>query len=269
MKNEKYDECDVPREEVRARQYTTLLKSLFDNVSDFIGYVWDAVSSERIQFGSTTDEDFMNIFVNGLEEHTNILKEEEQCRHNRRQKTFFEILTSRPTYIASAPRRFESGSLFDVGNPSSSRSYSLFEIGKQIGSFWYPQEVKEEAKPTYPKYEKGSFEYAMDYNRACNERHKKGLSGLTSWEYDAIIAQGLDPAEPGGLANVENSVLCPHGGSGPKAAAGGVNANSTHNGGNSVDNDKGDSSGPSQSSDIITINVTCTSNGDGTMTCRY
>ncbi len=138
--------------------------------------------------------------------------------------------------------------------------------------------VAEEQKPAYPKYQRGTWQYAVDYNRVCDERHRKGMCGITCWEYDAIVNQGLDPTQPGGLANVENSVLCPSGGKNNSQGYGAHGGRpGADGGGGGEGTDRGPSSGGGGGGggggDLMNIVIDCDgkgtqSNGDGTSSCK-
>jgi len=106
------------------------------------------------------------------------------------------------------------------------------------------------ATPITPAYKQGTEAYAIEYNRVCTERHNKGMVGITTWEYEAILSQGLNPSEPGGLANVENSALCPSGGKGPGAASGGYNGTGACTGG-SGESESASKNGGSGSSEMV------------------
>jgi len=142
------------------------------------------------------------------------------------------------------------------------------------------KEVADETPPPYPVFKKGSYEYAQDYNHCCNERHRKGMCVITCWEYDAIVAQGMNPYLPGGLANVENSVLCPNGHKNNKQGYGAHGGRPGCDGGGGGDGN-GVDHGPSGSGggggggggDLMNITIDCggghwESNGDGTQSCK-
>ena len=137
----------------------------------------------------------------------------------------------------------------------------------------YVEKVKEVAKeenPPYPVFKKGSYQYAQDYNHCVNERNRKGMCTITAWEYDAIVAQGMNPCLPGGLANVENSVLCPHGWKNNKQGYGAHGGRPGADGGGAGGDGGGYSGG---GGDLMNIEINCggghwESNGDGTQSCK-
>jgi len=128
--------------------------------------------------------------------------------------------------------------------------------------------------PIVPRYKQGSWQYAVAYNKNEEERHKNGLGGITCWEYDAILDQGLNPSQPGGLANVENSVLCPHGGKNNSQGYGAHGGDTGGGGGEGHESSGGGySNGGGGGGDLMNIIIDCDgkgtqSNGDGASSCK-
>lgn len=54
-------------------------------------------------------------------------------------------------------------------------------------------------------------EKQAEYQHVTTERGRKGMVGITWWEFEAMLNKGLDPINPVSLYYIPKSDLCPHG----------------------------------------------------------
>ncbi len=165
-----------------------------------------------------------------------------------------------------------------VAGGATGAAVQMYSDAKNIQKCMDEEDAKaaEEALNSKPKpirYSQNSWQYAVAYNKNEEDRHKNGLGGITCWEYDAILDQGLDPTQPGGLTNVENSVLCPHGGRNNSQGYGAHGGDTgSGSGGDGYEGSGGYSNGGGGGGDLMNIVISCPggleSNGDGTLSCK-
>jgi uncharacterized membrane protein YgcG len=191
-------------------------------------------------------------------------------------------MTEAPTYIQSAPRDSDTGSLFMI-------SAQLWKDTKNLSHCMDEQDAKHEAemkeyveKVKEAAKEKPWSEYTVlerhqartkdqqgaDYRQTNDKRHQKGQTVITWWEYEAMTLKNIDPLSPSGLNHVKNSVLCPHGRGGSGVSGGGSN----DSGGGTDHDGSGNSNGGGGGSDLMNIDINCgggwESNSDGTLSCK-